>query len=50
MGNKIVLCVDDEETILNSLEMDLSDPDGGYQVELATNGIEAMELLESLIE
>ncbi|MBT7884897.1 MAG: response regulator, partial [Candidatus Marinimicrobia bacterium] len=50
MGNRIVLCVDDEETILNSLEMDLSDPDGGYQVELATNGMEALDLVNALFE
>lgn len=50
MGNRIVLCVDDEETILNSLEMDLSDPAGEYQVELATSGIEALELLGALFE
>ncbi len=50
MGNRIVLCVDDEETILNSLEMDLSDPHDGYQVELATNGIEALDLLGALFE
>ncbi|MBU2511179.1 response regulator [bacterium] len=50
MGNKIVLCVDDEETILKSLEMDLSDPTGEYQVELAPNGIEALELCGELFE
>ena len=50
MGNKIVLCVDDEETILNSLEMDLADTTGGYQVELATNGMEALELVGQLLE
>ncbi len=50
MGNRIVLCVDDEETILNSLEMDLNDPEGEYQVELATNGMEALELLGELFE
>ncbi len=50
MGNKIVLCVDDEETILNSLDMDLFDAAGEYQVELATNGMEAVELVGELIE
>ena len=50
MGNKIVLCVDDEKTILESLEMELGDPDGKYQVELAMNGMEAIELLEEFIE
>lgn len=50
MGNKIVLCVDDEDTILKSLEMDLNDPEANYQVELASNGLEAMELLGELFE
>jgi len=50
MGNKIVLCIDDEEIILNSLEMDLSAPGEEYQIELATNGLEALELLEELVE
>ncbi len=30
--------------------MDLSDPDGGYQVELATNGMEALDLVNALFE
>ncbi len=50
MGENIVLCVDDEETILKSLEMDLDDPEGGYQLELASNGIEALELIKELRE
>lgn len=50
MGNRIVLCVDDEDTILKSLEMDLNDSEGNYQVELASNGLEALELLKELYE
>jgi len=50
MGNKIVMCVDDEEIILNSLEMDLSGTGGEYQVELATSGPEALKLLDELLE
>ncbi len=50
MGNKIILCVDDEETILSSLEMDLSKRSEGYQIEMATNGIEALKLLKELLE
>ena len=38
MGNNIVLCVDDEEVILNSLEMELSESAEDYQVELAQRG------------
>ena len=48
MGNNIVLCVDDEEVILNSLEMELSESDGDYQIELAQNGGEALELITEL--
>lgn len=48
MGNQIVLCVDDEEVILNSLEMELSEAGNGYQVELAQSGIEALGLIEDL--
>lgn len=50
MGNRIVLCVDDEDTILKSLEMDLTDPDGSYQVEMASNGMEALELVSELFQ
>jgi FixJ family two-component response regulator len=50
MGKKIVLCVDDEEVVLNSLEMNLTDPEGSYQIELAISGNEALELIEELLE
>jgi len=48
MGNNVVLCVDDEEVILNSLEMELSESADNYQIELAQNGPEALELIKEL--
>lgn len=50
MGSNIVLCVDDEEVILNSLEMELSESAEDYQVELAQGGVEALELAAELID
>lgn len=50
MGNRIVLCVDDEESVLNSLEMDLSSTEMDFAVELAMNGNEALELINELTE
>lgn len=45
MNQKIVLCIDDEETVLESLEMELSGH-SGYTIELATSGEDAFELVE----
>jgi YesN/AraC family two-component response regulator len=50
MGSNIVLCVDDEEVILNSLEMELSENAEDYQVELAQGGVEALELVAELVD
>ena len=50
MGNNIVLCVDDEEVILNSLEMELTESAEDYQVELAQSGGETLELIEELYD
>lgn len=48
MGKNIILCVDDESSILESLEMELSLKNKNYQVELAENGQEALEIAEEL--
>lgn len=50
MGNRIVLCVDDEEIVLKSLEMELAPENDEYQLEMATNGIDAMQLVGELFE
>lgn len=44
----VILCVDDEETILSSLEMQLQDQFGSrFTVELAMGAADAWEILES---
>lgn len=50
MGKKIILCVDDESSILESLEMELSLKNQNYQVELAESGQEALEIANELTE
>lgn len=50
MGNRIVLCIDDEETVLSSLEMELGAHQDGYQVEVAQSGEDALELAQALVE
>lgn len=49
MKHKIILCVDDEKVVLDSLQRELSfSLDTLYRVELAESGLEALELLEEL--
>jgi len=51
MGNKYILCVDDEESILISLESQLKRSFGNeYLYEFAENATDAMEILEELNE
>ncbi|MDT8445803.1 MAG: response regulator [bacterium] len=50
MGNRIVLCIDDEDTVLSSLEMELGGHQDGYQVEVAQSGEDALELAQALVE
>jgi CheY-like chemotaxis protein/GGDEF domain-containing protein len=51
MGKPIVLCVDDEKIILDSLESELSKSIGDdYIIELAESGEEAIEIVEEIIE
>ncbi len=47
----IILCVDDEKAILNSLKVQLKSAFGdSFQIELADSPIEALELVEELVE
>jgi adenylate cyclase len=51
MKKPIILCVDDEPAILESLEIELQRALGaGYLIETASSGEEALELLEELLE
>jgi response regulator RpfG family c-di-GMP phosphodiesterase len=46
----VIVCVDDEKTILNSLQMELMDELGDqYLIETAESGIEALEIIEELL-
>lgn len=47
---KTVICIDDEEVVLNSLEMELSAADAEFEIETALGGEEALELIAELIE
>ena len=50
MNTPVIVCVDDEKTILNSLEMELMDALGDqYLIETAESGIEALEIIEELL-
>lgn len=49
MNNQVILCVDDDEIILNSLEMQLKEHLGDhYLYEFAENADDAMEILDEL--
>ncbi len=51
MSRPVVICVDDEQTILESLEIELQKALGNeYLIETAQSGEEALELLEELLE
>jgi len=47
---KTVICIDDEEVVLNSLEMELSSADADFEIETALGGEEALELVAELTE
>lgn len=49
MTKNVVLCIDDEETVLDSLEMELSGKKN-FTIELANSGPDALELIEDLID
>lgn len=51
MSKPIILCVDDEKTVLNSLRQELEfHLKGAYSFELAESGEEGLEVLEELME
>ena len=51
MAEQLILCVDDEEMVLNSLEMQLKDQFGDeYLYEFAENAEDALEILEEIHE
>ncbi|MFK5968501.1 MAG: response regulator [Candidatus Marithrix sp.] len=51
MSDKVILCVDDESIVLNSLEMQLKDQFGDtYIYEFAESAEEALEIMEEFTE
>jgi class 3 adenylate cyclase/CheY-like chemotaxis protein len=51
MSKKIILCIDDEATILNSLKTELKTIfPKDYLIEVAENGADALELVDELLE
>lgn len=51
MDERVILCVDDEEIVLNSLEMQLKEQLGEeYLYEFAENAEDALEIIEELDE
>lgn len=51
MADKIILCVDDEKTILSSVKTQLKKRLGdGFVIETAESAMEALEILEELAE
>jgi CheY-like chemotaxis protein len=50
MAKNIILCIDDEVTILNSLKTELKSIfSKNYLIEIAENGVDALELVDELI-
>ncbi|MEG5160617.1 PAS domain S-box protein, partial [Microcoleus sp. AT3-A2] len=51
MTQQVIICVDDEKTILSSLKAELQEAVGkDYIIEIAEGGEEALELIEELLE
>lgn len=51
MNKPVVICIDDESTVLDSLKIELKKILGfEYGIEVAKGGIEALELLDEIIE
>jgi signal transduction histidine kinase len=51
MKKQIILCVDDEQSILESLKIELTQLlDSSYLIEMAEDGDEALEIIEELLE
>lgn len=49
MRNPVILCVDDEIMVLTSLKEQLKNAFNGYDIEVAEDGAEALEIAEELI-
>ncbi|MEG4393599.1 adenylate/guanylate cyclase domain-containing protein [Microcoleus sp. BROC3] len=50
MSQQVIICVDDERTVLRSLKAELQEAVGNYIIEIAEGGEEALELIEELLE
>jgi adenylate cyclase len=51
MSRQVIICVDDERTVLRSLKAELQEAVGNdYTIEIAEGGEEALELIEELLE
>ncbi len=51
MNQQVIICVDDETTVLRSLKAELQEAVGNdYIIEIAEGGEEALELIEELLE
>jgi DNA-binding NtrC family response regulator len=51
MSKNVILCVDDEKIILNSLKVQLKEAFGNsYSYETAENAVDAEEIIDELIE
>jgi class 3 adenylate cyclase len=51
MSKQVIICVDDETTVLKSLKAELKDALGNtYRIEIAEGGEDALELVDELIE
>ena len=51
MSRQVIICVDDENTVLRSLKAELQEAVGNdYTIEIAEGGQEALELIEELLE
>jgi adenylate cyclase len=51
MNKPVIICVDDDQTILDSLEISIKKSLGNeYIIEIASSGEEALELLQELLE
>jgi DNA-binding NtrC family response regulator len=51
MAKNVILCVDDEKIILNSLKVQLKEEFGNdYSYETAENAIDAEELIDEMVE
>ena len=49
MKERVILCVDDEEIVLRSLQRELNDAlDNAYLIETADSGQDALELFDEL--